>query len=191
MSWLDRGRPGLVTNSGKEPNSTRKAATTGRPEDEALWIPEGCSASPTGRCLYGRTRWVSVPARLLLYSLGYGLPPSPTPSTGYQRTASSPVLRGQWKPDFSEILYLVSLRLHGIWCLPPPPTPCGQQWILRRNGPETHMALSFPPRQGSEQLSESGEVGPGCQPCLPSWVILRLCLHLDRGTCLLPLSEAG
>lgn len=78
------------------------------------------------------------------YSLGCGLPPSPTPSTGYQMRASSPVLRGQWKPDSAEFPYLVSLRLHGIWCLRPTPTPCKQQWILRRNGPETHMALSFP-----------------------------------------------
>lgn len=50
------------------------------------------------------------------------------------------MLWGQWKPDFSEFLYLV---FEVTWATVSAPQ-CGQQWILRRNGPETHMALSFP-----------------------------------------------
>lgn len=101
------------------------------------------SGSQKGARPVPQARWVSVPARLLLQ---LGMRPGSISHTKHwvSKRASSTVLHGQWKPDFSEFPYLVSLRLHGIWCLRPTPTPCKQQWILRRNGPETHMALSFP-----------------------------------------------
>lgn len=53
------------------------------------------------------------------YTLGYSLPPSPMRSTGHLMRAFSPGLLEQWKPGISEFLNLASLRLHGMWCLPP------------------------------------------------------------------------
>lgn len=75
------------------------------------------------------------------YTLGYGLPPSPTPSTRHLMRAFSPGLLEQWKPGISSVS--VSCLFEVTWDVVPAPQH-GQQWILRRNGPETHMALSFP-----------------------------------------------
>jgi hypothetical protein len=72
--------------------------------------------------------------------LGISVGKTAWPSTGHLTRVFSPMLWGQWKPDFSEFLYLV---FEVTWATVSAPQ-CGQQWILRRNGPETHMALSFP-----------------------------------------------
>lgn len=54
--------------------------------------------------------------------------------------AFSPVLLWQCEPDFS---VSVSCLFEVTWDVMPA-TQCGQRWILRREGPETHVALSLP-----------------------------------------------
>lgn len=75
------------------------------------------------------------------YTLGYGLPPSPTPSTGHLMRGLLPRTAGAM-----EAWHIKSFCILPLWgymgCGACPQH--GQQWILRMNGPETHMALSFP-----------------------------------------------